>query len=185
MPIRPIHLVLRLALSACLLAASTANAAQTRPKEPDDLPRPAQIQQLFDCRAITDTTQRLACYDREVGRLQTADANRDIMIADRKTVKKARRSLFGFTLPKIALFGGKNGENDVRKIETTVKSASITKSGKYRITMENDALWTQIDSTPLRRDPKPADKVEIKTAALGTYFVKINGQRSIRMRRIR
>lgn len=146
---------------------------------------PPMVQKLYDCRSIADAGQRLACYDGAVSALEIAEAKREITIADKETVKKTRRGLFGFSLPRIGLFAGDDGENEIKEIEAVVKSVSIDRSGRYRIAMEDGAVWQQIDGTRLPRDPKPGQKVKIKVAALGSYFANVDGQRAIRMKRDR
>ena len=114
------HLSLRLIVPFVLLVVAAPAAAKD--KEPP--PRPAQVQELYNCRDIADSAARLACFDREVGELQAADTKRDITFADRETVKKTRRGLFGFTLPSLGLFGGDGDEDEIKSVETTVASSS-------------------------------------------------------------
>lgn len=167
-----------LVLLACVVAMPVAGKDKESPM------RPAQIQQLYACRDITDATARLACFDRTVGALSSADQAREITFTDRETAKKARRGLFGFSFPKLGgIFGG--DEDEVKEIETTIRSVSTDASGKYRLVMDDDAVWVQIDSTSLPRDPKAGQKVKIKVAAMGSYFASVNGGRSIRMKRDR
>lgn len=167
-----------LALFACVIAGPAAAK--------DKLPtaRPAQIQELYACRDIADATARLACFDREVGELSSADQAREITFTDRETAKKARRGLFGFSFPKLGgIFGG--DEDEVKEIETTIRSVSMDRSGKYTLVMEDDAVWVQIDTTRLPRQPKPGQKAKIKVATMGSYFATIDGGRTIRMKRDR
>lgn len=172
-----------------LLAAASLSLLLGQPvaaKEQDEPAKtPPMVQQVYDCRAIADSGQRLACYDRAVAALATAEASREITIADKETVKKTRRGLFGFSLPRIGLFAGDNEENEIKEVEAVVKSVSVDRSGRYRIVMEDGAVWQQIDGTRLPRDPKPGHKVKIKVAALGSYFANVEGQRAIRMKRDR
>ena len=167
-----------LALLACVVAAPAAA------KDKDAPVRPAQIQELYACRDIADPAARLACFDREVGELSAADTAREITFTDRETAKKARRGLFGFSFPKLGgIFGG--DEDEVKEIETTIRSASVDRSGKYTLVMEDEAVWVQIDTTRLPRQPKPGQKVKIKVATMGSYFATIDGGRTIRMKRDR
>lgn len=177
-----LHLSSRLVVPFVAFGLALSAPAAAKDKEP--AARPAQIDELYACRAIADAGARLACFDREVGELATADQNREISFADKATVKKARRGLFGFSFPKLGgLFGG--DDDEIKSIETTVRSASIDRSGKYTITMDDDAVWVQIDTTKLPRAPKPGQKVTIKVASMGSYFATVDGQRSIRMKRDR
>ena len=172
----------RFAVPLVLLACAAAAPAAAKDKGPPV--RPAQIQELYACRDIADPAARLACFDREVGELSTADQAREITFTDRETAKKARRGLFGFSFPKLGgIFGG--DEDEIKEIETTLRSASIDRSGKYTLVMEDDAVWVQIDTTKLPRQPKPGQKVKIKVATMGSYFATIDGGRTIRMKRDR
>lgn len=173
------HLSLRLIASCSLFCVATSAAAKVEP------PRPAQIQELYNCREIADPTARLACFDREVGELQTADTQREISFADKETVKKTRRGLFGFDLPDFGLFGGDDEEEKVKRIETTVASVSNTSDGGYRIAMADGSVWAQIDSKRMPTAPRTGQKIEIKTASFGTYFLSLEGRPSVRVRRER
>lgn len=171
-------------LALASLALLAGPSALAKDKE-EAAKTPPMVQQVYDCRAITDSVQRLACYDRSVAALETAEAKREITIADKETVKKTRRGLFGFSLPRIGLFAGDDDAEEIKEIEAVVKSVSVDRSGKYRIVMEDGAVWQQIDNTSLPRQPKPGQKVKIKVAALGSYFANVDGQRAIRMKRDR
>ena len=172
-----------LALFACVVAVPVTAKDKEAPV------RPSQIQELYACRDIADAGARLACFDREVGELSSADAAREITFADRATMKKARRGLFGFSLPNLGgLFGGdedSDREDRITAIDTTIESVSMDKSGKYRLTVEGGAVWVQIDSVGSVREPRAGQKINIKAAAMGSYFAKIEGQRPFRMRRER
>lgn len=170
----------RLAAPLALLLLVTPVAA----KDKDAPARPAQIDALYGCRDITDPTARLACYDKEVAQLAAADQAQEITFTDKETVKATRRGLFGFSFPKLGgIFGG--AEDELKQLDTVLKSVTTDRSGKYLFTMEDGAVWLQIDTTKLPRDPKPGNTVEIKIATMGSYFVKIDGGRTIRMRRER
>lgn len=171
----------RVAASLVLLACAATVPAAAKDRLPAGVP--TQIKELYACRDITDPAARLACFDREVGELSAADQAREITFTDRETAKKARRGLFGFNFPKLGgIFGG--DEDEVKEIETTIRSVSVDRSGKYTLTMEDDAVWVQLDgSSP--RQPKPGQKVKIKVATMGSYFATIDGGRTIRMKRDR
>jgi hypothetical protein len=167
-----------LALFACAIAVPVAA------KDKDAPVRPSQIQELYACRDIADAGARLACFDREVGELSSADAAREITFTDRETAKQARRGLFGFSFPKLGgIFGG--DEDEVKEIETTIRGVSTDRSGKYILVMDDDSVWMQIDSTHLPRQPKAGQKVKIKVASMGSYFATVNDGRAMRMKRDR
>lgn len=152
----------------------------------DDEPakRAAPVQKIYDCRTIADNAARLACFDASVAELVAAEEKREVTFADKDTVKKTWRGLFGFSLPRIGLFGG-GEEEEIKEIEAVVKSATVDRSGKYRIVMVDGAVWQQIDTTRLPREPRPGQSVRIKVATMGSYFANVDGQRAIRMKRDR
>lgn len=142
---------------------------------------------VFACRIIVDDQARLACYDREVGALQAAEANNDVVIVDKEVVTKARRDLFGFTLPKIDLFRKRNRDEEpeeIRQIEDSLATYRIDPTGQALFTLGNGARWIQIDNTPVLGEPKAGDKVVIETAALGSFKASIGGRRAIRVKRV-
>lgn len=175
----PQHLS-RFATPLALLAAIAASPADAKDKEPPATP--TQIKALYACRDITDPTARLACFDREVGELANADQAREITFTDKETVKKTRRGLFGFTLPNLGIFGG-GDEDRIESVETTVVSASDAGNGHYRITMADGSVWVQTDNKTMPLRPRAGQKIEIKAAALGTYFLSLEGRPSVRVRR--
>ena len=71
------------------------------------------------------------------------------------------------------------------QVDTTIESASMDKSGKYRLTVDGGAVWVQIDGVGTVREPRAGQKINIKAAAMGSYFAKIEGQRAFRVRRER
>lgn len=173
------RIVAAVAVIGCLIV--TPASAKDKDK---GATRPAQIEQLYACRDIADPAQRLACFDREVGSLASAEAARDIVFTDRETAKKARKGLFGFSFPKLGdIFGG-DEDDQIKEIDTVIKSVSVDRSGKYILTMEDGAVWSQIDASGARQ-PKPGQKIHIKVASMGSYFASIEGGRSIRIKRDR
>ena len=166
-----------------ILAGAAAVPAAAKDKEAPV--RPAQIQQLYSCRDIADPTARLACFDREVGALVTADAASEIRFADKETSQAARRGLFGFSIPNLdRLFGSDEAKVDER-LQTTLKAVSTNELGRYRLTMEDGAVWIQIEDMGLIRPPRAGQTIEIKKGAIGSYFGKVDGGRAIRIRRER
>ena len=77
-------------------------------------PRPQALATLLACHSIGDEKQRLACYDREIAVFESAERDRKVIVLDQEQVKTTRRSLFGFSLPSLRLFGsgaGKDGHD--------------------------------------------------------------------------
>src|SRR5690349_9886190 len=102
---------MKLTVTALALAA-LAVATPAWAKDKEQAAPPPVYQAVVDCRAIIDAAQRLACFDRTVGEMAKAGEEKDLVVLDREAVRETRRGLFGFSLPKIKLFGGGRDEDD-------------------------------------------------------------------------
>lgn len=143
------------------------------------------LKAVTDCRAVADSTQRLACYDAAVARLDTAAAKNDIVVLDREEVKETRKGLFGFALPKLPFFKGDDShkEPEVVELNSVVKRAQNIGHAHWRITLENDAVWETTDPVT-RHDPKPGAKIRVRQGAMTNYFLSIDGDPSVRAKRV-
>ncbi len=172
---------------AMLMLAGPAVAAD----KPAEAP-PAVVQSLLACRGIADAGQRLACMDAGVAALAGAVESRDVLVADKDQVKKAKRSLFGLTLPNFNLFGQtKDGEGEksdergaLTEIQAKIKSARLGKSGNWLIVLDDDTRWLQTDGASFRHDPRAGMDIRIRRAALGSFFANVDGQTAVRVKRI-
>lgn len=164
-------------VAAIAVLAATAVVAAEPPASPI-------VDALVKCRAESDDTKRLACFDKAAGTLAKATEEGSIAVVTREDVRKTRRSLFGFTLPKLPFFSGDDSgkEEMPEEIETSVKSARAARDGNFTVVMADDAVWRTTE--PLRKMPKPGDKVKIKKAALGSYFLSVGGLRGVRAMRV-
>jgi hypothetical protein len=161
--------------AAPLLAAPPASQSpQQRAKE---------LQQLIDCRKITDPTQRLACFDQASAALDQAEAKGDVVVVSREEARKVRRQAFGFTLPSISLFERGEKPEAINSTEGVIASARKTLSGKWEFKLEDGATWIQVDLTEIPIDPKAGEKVKIKRASMGSYMMEVGNQRAVRVHR--
>ena len=171
--------VLIAALSASLAAPSLA----APPPTPNAQERAKELQQLIDCRKLTDNTARLACFDETAAQLDQAEAKGDIVVVDREQARKVRRQAFGFTLPSMSLFERGEKTEDISSADGKVASAHKNLAGKWVLTLEDGAVWTQVDTTEVPIDPKPGDTVKIRKASLGSYLLSLGNQRAYRAHR--
>lgn len=171
-----------------LSIAASAAAADRKP-----LPRPALLKELVDCRSVTDAAARLQCYDATVAKVDAAEQAKELVIVDHAEVKKARRGLFGLSLPDLGgLFGGGDDDKEegvsalggLEEISSTIKSASLSNYGRWTFTIEDGATWVQTEGRPIRTI-KPGQPVRIRKAALGSFFANINDQSAVRVMRLR
>lgn len=137
---------------------------------------------VTNCRAIQDNAQRLACYDQTVGALAAAEASKDLYVADKESMRETRRGLFGFNLPKVKLFENDDLGEDVKSIETTIKSVSNGPKG-YIFVLEDGARWGQTDGAYMDR-PKSGAKIRIRKAALGSFMGSVEGRVGFRIERL-
>jgi hypothetical protein len=173
---------------AALCVGSTSLAANEN--DPAKLAGRAEIvDKLYACMVIENAMARLECFDQEVAAMQQAEMNDDLLIADREQVREARRGLFGFSLPNIRLFAGRDKRNEpveeVKEVEEPLATFGSTSLGKATFSLESGAVWVQTDNVPVNGNPKPGDLVRIERAALGSYKASIDGRRAIRVTRVR
>ena len=145
----------------------------------------ALIDAISACRAQQDDQARLRCYDQASAALAQATEAGNIVVVDREDVRKTRRSLFGFSLPKLPFFSGDDSAKDQQdEITATIASASALGYGKYRVRIEDGAVWETTEGWPTLREPKRGDTVVIKRGSLGSYLMKIDGQRGLKAKRV-
>lgn len=169
---------------ATLILCSGAAAAQTSSAN-------TVVQSFSRCREIPAPEARLECFDKAAVALERAVKAKELTIVDRQEVRKARRSLFGFTIPRLSLFGGDDREesrssrdDEFAELNTTITSVGQIANGRIQLRLaEGDAVWSTTDPVPF--PPKPGTKIRIKRGALGNYFLAIDGQRSVRGIRVR
>ena len=151
-------------------------------------PMAKPVAALQACRTIADPVARVACYDRAVDTLNTATAAGDVVIVERTEVRKARKGLFGFTLPRIGFLTGKpdNAEDvaDEAELETTITASRSVGYGKWRFTVEGGATWETVEASSAFRDPTPGRKVTLTKGILGAYYAKVAGGRRVQAKRI-
>lgn len=170
----------RLIFAAVTLLLVAAPAA-AKDKDPPASPK---LDALTACKAIGDDAQRLACYDQAVGHLQQAVAAREVVIVNSADVQKARRSLFGFALPKLPFFGENDETPEVKEIRTKIAAARSLGYGKWEIRLEDGARWETTEGFREGDVPGAGDAIRITKGAFGNYFLSVSGGNSVRARRL-
>ena len=167
-----------------LLAASAVLSAPAAAKDPPK--QSPLVNALQSCRTIADPAARLACYDKQAGALLDATSKGDIALVDKSEVRQARKSLFGFSMPKIPFFSGDDtGDVVSDTLESTIKSASGIGYGKFRMVIaEGNATWETTETYGTMREPRAGDKIVIKRGPLGSYLLRIGSNRGVKGRRV-
>lgn len=139
------------------------------------------------CRSIADSTSRLACFDRATATLEASVKANDVRIVDRADIRKARRSLFGLSVPTLAVLGEGPGESKrdaFTEITATVAAARPSRNGRIDITLSGDdaAVWEATDPMPF--PPKAGAEIRIRKGMMGGFFMNVGGRsyRAIRLR---
>jgi hypothetical protein len=172
-------------LNSVLLAIAAATAA----------PQPANIEiggsrlmkAVENCQSIKDNAARLACYDQAATALVSASSRGDVAIVDRGQVRQMRRSLFGFSLPRLPFFSGSKDRDvaqEPKELLSTLASFHSLGNGFFQFTLADpQSTWESTESSDVF-DPKLGTKVTISHGALGSYWADIGGQPSVKVRRV-
>ena len=169
--------------SSCLLAGPAQAASQRQQ------PRPEIFTNLLQCRSIADGAARLACFDQQVGAMDAAAQRDEVVVLDKSELNKTRKTLFGFSFPKLPFLGGgdddegKAQEEGVTHIEATIASVRSLGYGKWQIGLDDGAQWLTTEAMTFN-DPKVGQKIELKRAAMGSFMGKVQGGRAVRMKRV-
>jgi hypothetical protein len=166
-------------LTALALAALAGGAAAETKAE-----RAGVMQKLIDCRKLTDSAQRLACYDAAAAALDQAEAKGDVVVVDREQAKKVRKQAFGFSLPSISLFEKGVAKEELENVDGIVAAARQDGGGHWVIRLEDGAVWAQNGVEEMFKTPRPGMKVRIKKAALGSYMMIIENQGGVKAHRV-
>lgn len=168
-------------ITAAALIALVAAPLAAADKSDAPPPPPPVFQAVLDCKTQADAAARLACYDRSVEALAAANRNHDLVVADRATVREARRGLFGLSLPRIKLFGG-DGDDEVTEITGALTGVRSAPDGMPVFVLEDGARWKQTDGR--NQFAKPGDKIRIRRGAMGSFIANLNDAPGVRVVRV-
>ncbi len=151
------------------------------------------LKALLDCRTLTDDAARLACYDRQAAEIGGATERDELVVMDKEAVRKTRRSLFGFSLPRLPFLSGgdddagkdgeRDGEEPANRIEAKVQSVRSLAMDKWAFVLDDGARWETVEALG-GRDPRAGGTVLIKRAALGSFMAQFDGGRWVRVKRV-
>lgn len=133
--------------------------------------------QLRACAQIADITARVACYD--------ALSARDAPTAE---VAPKPRGLGSEQVPQARARQPERAAapSAADSIEGTVTAAVQREPGIHLLTLENGAQWQFVEGVPLSYNaPRRGSTVEIRSAAMGSYQMRYQGQPAVRVRRVR
>lgn len=106
---------------------------------------------------------------------------------DKTEVRAAKRSLFGFSLPSIKLFGDGDDDEQLKTLSGTMSRSATLPGGLLRFQLDRGeaggGVWETTETTMMM--PHDGDVVTIKAGALGSYVATAPGRRATRVRRVR
>nr|WP_137676343.1 hypothetical protein [Parerythrobacter lutipelagi] len=142
------------------------------------------MENLQACQAVQADTERLRCYDNAVARVVTASEAGEVRLVDRGDVDKTRRRLFGFSLPDLGIFGS-GDEGELELLESKVTRVISINRNKITFEIEEGSVW-YISDAPSRviRRLEPGASVAFKKAALGSYFIRVEGMTGVKGKRV-
>lgn len=168
---------------AGLLLLGVSASAQDK----DDLASSPLVDKLATCTAITDDAQRLACFDREVAVFVGAANDGEVKVVEKGEINKARKKLFGYSLPDAGIFKADSKEEKEanKRLTSTITKVRQVSSKEWHIWIEEgDARWRLKNNSIRFRAPKVGDTVEFRPATMGTYWIRVNGRKGVRGDRI-
>lgn len=160
--------------SSCMIALNAPASAQSA-GQPDEL------EAIYACKSISDSLERLACYDNSVGRFEAAQKSGEVVAVSKTAIEKVKRDAFGFNIPSLpglsTLFGGnrKDSKSAAKSNDLTdpVKEAAVTS------TPNRAAKPPATQALPDARDMKEVTLDIRKMTEFGykkTRFFMTNGQ---------
>ncbi len=174
-----------LGISMAIAAPAAAKAQQSNGSAA------ALADALAQCRGQSDDSARLACFDRTAAALLAARDAGDVVMLDREGMRRAKRRVFGFQLPRLGLFGeGQNdasakGEPEVKEIESTLTRVANAGNGLFVFVLGDESQW-QTTETRSGLFPKAGQPIKIEAGILGSYIARLNNSnRAVKVKRIR
>ncbi|MCR5875007.1 hypothetical protein LRS10_12960 [Phenylobacterium sp. J426] len=166
--------------AAGIVAALPSLAPLTAMAEPAD----ATLKGLAACTVLQEPSTKAACYDAAYQALNEQVSAGEISIIRRKEAQDAQRGAFGLNLPSLALFDRAAGsEGPLESVTDELVRASQEASGRWVFQLKSGATWRQIDNGAISPRPKIGAPVEVRRAALGSFFLKVGDARGVRARR--
>lgn len=166
---------------AMALAGSAAlglSAAQAQAQSGEDAIRG----QLRACAGIADIAARVACYD------ALSAAGTETPAAPAAQAAAQPRGLGSEQVPRARAPEPAHAaqQTEADSIEATVAAAVEREPGIHLLTLEDGAQWQFVEGVSLSYDPpRRGSTVEIRSASMGSYQLRYQGQPAVRVRRVR
>jgi len=145
---------------------------------------PGVVSAVLACRFVSDSSERLACFDRNAAALEQAQSTGQIAVVDRAAVERTRRESFGFDMPSFSSVFGAAGGQELTEVQTTLESArKVGGAAQWVFRLADGTVWRQIDSASTYFPNRVGQPVRVRRAALGSYLLTIGTGGAFRVRR--
>ena len=163
----------------CGLAVAAAVAPQALAQPAD-----TALKGLAECAGLGEAAAKAACYDAAYQALDQQVRTGELSIIRRKEAQEAQRGAFGLDLPSLSLFDRAAGSGGpLERVTDTLTSAAQDANGRWVFQLQSGATWRQIDNGTISPRPRAGTAVEIRKAALGSFFLKVGEARGVRAKR--
>ncbi|HEX8525925.1 hypothetical protein [Allosphingosinicella sp.] len=143
--------------AAAILVLTSGGAALAA-----DTPHPL-VEAALRCRAETNDQLRLRCYDAALNALEQG-------ITRGTVVTRVRDEREGWEIPN--------------EFEAAVRSARHSGFQRWTVVLETGGTWETMEDSSRQALPRRGEKVKISRAALGNYWMSVEGGRRLKVRRI-
>ncbi|KAA9013787.1 hypothetical protein [Sphingobium limneticum] len=162
--------------------ATQAFARNAQPMAPAKL-----FDDMLQCRSVADANARLACYDKQVGAIGDAQANNQVAVIDKESVRQNERERFGLATPvapQLESPAASDRVESLSEIKSTIVSFQQIVGDRWRLQLADGSQWQTLETIAFRV-PVANMAVTVKKAALGTYLLRPNGWPAVRARRVK
>ncbi|WP_312136789.1 hypothetical protein [Brevundimonas sp.] len=146
--------------------------------------RQSTMNLLVNCLEITDTAQRLACFDSQALIVKNQINAGELVAVYKNEIAETQRSLFGIDRIRMPSFF-ENSNESVNEINATIESAIRSPIGKWHFVLDDRSEWVQIDTTNPYFNTRKGAPVRIRRGSLNSYFLTVGNSSAIRVSRRR
>ena len=143
-----------------------------------------QLAALRECRTIAGDSSRLACFDAAAAEVISQADTGEFSIVDKEDIRSTRRGLFGFSLPKLGVFGAGDDEDIDTTMQSRITGVRQLRSDQWEIEIEEGSVWLA-NNTPRRFKPRVGADIELEKAALSSFWLRVDGQLGVKASRVR
>ncbi len=188
---------------AAMVLCAAGISGMAHAQEMLDPAKDASVQDVLACRAFSNATERLVCFDAALPSLEEAfpgSAMSDAEIAEAQNRQQAQfeaaaNASFGKTLNEVqpketkqAVFQNKpETPKKLKKITSPIVKVVKNSAGMATITLKNGQVWHQRsgDKRSVSENRAVGKNASITRKSMGSYTMRIGNGRNIRVKRIK